>query len=90
MRPARLDTFRFTTGSQTTAQAIAALYGGKVRQWEREFEVITGKSEIGVTVPPRDEVDLAVVRDVEQGRLPAALRLAARADQQRAVPVPAR
>ena len=56
MRPSRLDTFRFTTGSRTTADAIAALYGGEVRQWEREFEVITGKSEIGVTVPPRDEV----------------------------------
>ena len=53
MRPSRLDTFRFTTGSRTTADAIAALYGGEVRQWEREFEVITGKSEIGVTVPPR-------------------------------------
>jgi len=56
MRPARLDTFRFTTASRTTAQAIAALYGGKVRDWSGEFEVITGKSEIGVTVPPRDEV----------------------------------
>jgi len=56
MRPARLDTFRFTTASRVTAQAIAALYGGKVRDWSGEFEVITGKSEIGVTVPPRDEV----------------------------------
>ncbi len=55
-RPARLDTFRFTTGSRATADAIAALYGGEVRPWEREWEVITGKSEIGVTVPPRDEV----------------------------------
>jgi hypothetical protein len=56
MRPARLDTFRFTTGSRATAQAIAALYGGKIRDWSGEFEVITGQSEIGVTVPPRDEV----------------------------------
>ena len=56
MRPARLDTFRFTTASRTTADAIAALYGGEVREWHGEFEVITGKSEIGVTVPPRDEV----------------------------------
>ena len=56
MRPARLDTFRFTTGSRTTADAIAELFGGKVREWHGEFEVITGKSEIGVTVPPRDEV----------------------------------
>jgi len=56
MRPARLDTFRFTTASKTTADAIAALFGGTVRDWEGQYEVITGKSEIGVTVPPRDQV----------------------------------
>ena len=56
MRPARLDTFRFTTSSRASAEAIAALYGGEIRDWGREFEVITGKSELGVTVPPRDEV----------------------------------
>lgn len=56
MRPARLDCFRFTTASRITAQAIADLYGGEVRDWSGEFEVITSKSEIGVTVPPRDEV----------------------------------
>ena len=55
-RPARLDTFRFTTASRVTADAIAELYGGEVREWNGEFEVITGKSEIGVTVPPRDAV----------------------------------
>lgn len=55
-RPARLDTFRITTGSRSEADAIAALYGGEVREWRGEFEVITTKSEIGVTVPPRDEV----------------------------------
>jgi Recombination directionality factor-like len=55
-RPARLDTFRFTTASRTTADAIAALYGGQVLEWRGEFEVITGKSEIGVTIPPRDEI----------------------------------
>jgi Recombination directionality factor-like len=55
-RPAKLDTFRFTTGSRAEAEAIAELYGGDVRQWNREWEVITGKSAIGVTVPPRDQV----------------------------------
>lgn len=55
-RPARLDTFRFTTASRSAAAAIADLYGGEIRPWGREFEVITSKSEIGVTVPPRDEV----------------------------------
>ncbi len=56
MRPARLDTFRFTTGSRHSADAIADLYGGTVRPWKGEFEVITDRSEIAVTVPPRDQV----------------------------------
>jgi Recombination directionality factor-like len=56
MRPERLDTFRFTTASRTSADAIAALFGGTVRDWEGQYEVITGKAEIGVTVPPRDQV----------------------------------
>jgi hypothetical protein len=56
MRPDRLTTFRFTTASKMTATAIAELYGGEVRPWEGQYEVITGKSEIGVTVPPRDAV----------------------------------
>ena len=55
-RPARLDTFRFTTGSRITADAIAELYGGTVAEWNGEYEVITGKSVIGITVPPRDGV----------------------------------
>lgn len=56
MRPARLDTFRITTQSRVAADAIAELYGGTVRDWNNEFEVITGQSAIGVTVPPRDQV----------------------------------
>lgn len=56
MRPERLDTFRITTRSHTTADAIAALYGGTVQEWNGELEVITNQSEIGVTVPPRDQV----------------------------------
>lgn len=57
MRPEKLTTFRFTTASRTSAEAIATLYGGEVRDWQNgQFEVITAKSEIGVTVPPRDEV----------------------------------
>lgn len=56
-RPAKLDSFRFTTGSRVQADAIAALFGGDVKQWGRgEWEVVTGQSAIGVTVPPRDEV----------------------------------
>lgn len=56
MRPAKLDTFRFTTQSEYTARAIAELYGGTVQEWNGQYEVITGKNAIGVTVPPRDQV----------------------------------
>lgn len=56
MRPARLDTFRFTTQSRHSADAIAELYGGTVRDWENEFEVITERSAIDVTIPPRDQI----------------------------------
>ena len=56
MRPSRLSTFRFTTASAVSAKAIAALYGGTVRDWQGQFEVITSQSAIGVTVPPRDQV----------------------------------
>ena len=55
-RPARLDTFRFTTASRHTADAIADLFGGEVREWGRQWEVITKRSEISVMVPPRDAV----------------------------------
>lgn len=56
MRPARLDTFRFTTQSKVAADAVADLYGGTVKDWNNEYEVITGQSAIAVTVPPRDQV----------------------------------
>jgi hypothetical protein len=55
-RPARLDTFRLTTGSRHEAAAIAELLGGEVREWNGEWEVITSRDEISVMVPPRDQV----------------------------------
>jgi Recombination directionality factor-like len=56
-RPAKLAEFRFTTASRVSADAIAQLYGGEVRDWQRgQFEVYTRQSAIGVTVPPRDQV----------------------------------
>jgi hypothetical protein len=56
MRPAKLDTFRITTQSRHSADAIADLYGGTVQDWNGEYEVITGQTAISVTVPPRDQV----------------------------------
>jgi hypothetical protein len=54
--PRKIDTFRFTTGSRPTAGAIAEHFGGEVREWRDEWEVITRESAIPVTVPPRDRV----------------------------------
>lgn len=56
VRPGRLTTWRFTTQSRVAADAVAALFGGEVRKWQSEWEVITNESCIGVTVPPRDQV----------------------------------
>lgn len=56
MRPVKLDTFRFTTGSRPTADAIAEHFGGTVREWGSQWEVITGLAELPVTVPPRDQI----------------------------------
>jgi Recombination directionality factor-like len=56
MRPGRLDTFRFTTRSRHSADAIADLYGGTVQDWNGQFEVITTQNAIGVTIPPRDQI----------------------------------
>lgn len=56
MRPVALDTFRFTTGSRHTADAVADLYGGEVVPWGTQWEVITGRNAIEVVIPPRDQI----------------------------------
>ncbi len=56
-RPAKLDTFRMTSPSQTLIEAVAAEYGGTVQPWAGpsgpEFEVITTVRELPVLVPPQ-------------------------------------
>jgi len=57
-RPVRLETFRFTTGSEHCAKVIAAKYGGEVTPWSQrkgKWEVTTGRSALDVWVPPRGE-----------------------------------
>lgn len=61
MRPAKLDTFRFTTKSPTVAQAVAAVLGGTARaitllNGESTHEVVTDVTELPVMVPPGDAV----------------------------------
>lgn len=57
MRPAKLGTFRLTTASRTTADAVAAHFGGTVQQFTTartagQWEVITELAELPVMVPP--------------------------------------
>lgn len=55
--PKALAAFRFTTPSLHTAQAVADLFGGQVRQWERgQYEIYTSQNVLSVTIPPRDQV----------------------------------
>lgn len=56
-QPQRLETFRFTSASKLLLDAVAALYGGEVRQWEGApdagyFEVYTNAAELNIILPP--------------------------------------
>lgn len=55
-QPVRLDTFRFTTGSEAIATVVAAKYGGTVAPWTQRkssWEVITDRAALDVWVPAR-------------------------------------
>ena len=57
-RPVRLDTFRFTTASEHTAQVIAMKYNGEAIPWSQRkgrWEVLTDRTSLDVWVPPRGE-----------------------------------
>jgi hypothetical protein len=56
LRPARLETFRFTTRSTVAAAEIARLFGGQVTPWNRQHEVITDAAELPVMIPPRADL----------------------------------
>jgi hypothetical protein len=56
IRPQKIDTFRLTTGSRHAADAVAELLGGTVAEWGKQWEVITERDTLLVTVPPRDGV----------------------------------
>lgn len=55
-QPVRLETFRFTTGSELIAEKVAAKYGGTVAPWSQRkgtWEVITDRAALDVWVPAR-------------------------------------
>lgn len=60
-KPARLDTFRFTSPAQHLIEEIAALYGGEVAPWTgsnrgKQWETITTATIIPVFLP-RQKID---------------------------------
>lgn len=53
--PAKLDTFRFTSGDKASIEQVAALYGGEVRPWaghDGQWEVISGSKLLKIALPP--------------------------------------
>ena len=57
-RPVKLDRFRFTAPDRHVIDAVAATYGGEVREWQApagpQWEVVSEASAIDVIVPPSD------------------------------------
>jgi hypothetical protein len=54
-RPAKLETFRFTSSNQKAIEAVAEKYGGSVAPWDEnpgQWELFTTSSVIGVLIPP--------------------------------------
>jgi hypothetical protein len=61
-RPAKLDTFRFTSAHEGLIRALAELYGGEAREWKpqgggpKQWEVLSETSAVPVYVP-RQNID---------------------------------
>jgi hypothetical protein len=58
LQPVRLDTFKFTSPSRATLDAVAAQYGGTVTAWDRrrgQYQVTTAHAALDVWVPPRGD-----------------------------------
>jgi hypothetical protein len=55
-RPAKLETFRLTSGSKDLMDAAALVYGGEVVPWEspagRQWELITKTDVLSIIIPP--------------------------------------
>ena len=55
-RPAKLETFRFTSPNRAVIEATAELYGGEVKPWSNdglaEFENVSATSEIPIALQP--------------------------------------
>lgn len=62
MRPAKLETLRFTSPRRELIEKIAELYGGEVKPWSPgrgngQWEVVTDAKSVPVMVPPQDPAE---------------------------------
>lgn len=55
-RPAKLEHFRLTSPSRPLIEAAAVAYGGQVRAWEGQWEVLTTADTIDVVIPPGQSI----------------------------------
>jgi hypothetical protein len=57
-RPAKLETWRFTSANETAIRQAAKLYGGDVQPWQApagaQWEVITDATTLPILLPPTD------------------------------------
>ena len=58
-RPAKLESFRFTSPDQAAIEAVAEVYGGDPQVWEgasvgTQWEVFAKATELDIVVPPTD------------------------------------
>lgn len=51
--PTKLDTWRLTSPSRDALLAAAERYGGTVRPWEGQYELVTKADRLDVMLPPR-------------------------------------
>ena len=58
-RPTKLETFRFTSHSESLVRKVAELYGGEPREWQpqgggaKQWEVLSDSKRIPILVPPQ-------------------------------------
>jgi hypothetical protein len=55
-RPAKLETFRLTSPSRPLIDAAAEAYGGTVKAWNGEWELITETDALDVVIPPGQSI----------------------------------
>ena len=51
-RPRKLETFRLTSARRDLIEEAAHLYGGEVRQWGEQWEVVIAADSLPVMLPP--------------------------------------